>query len=73
MNKCQCQNGAVCDPKDGSCTCAAGWRGTSCAYKCEYGWGFGCKNNYTCIMNNTLSVNHVTGQCTCLPGFVGAK
>ena len=29
-NKCQCMNGATCDPVTGYCNCTAGWLGTTC-------------------------------------------
>lgn len=27
---CRCQNGALCDPKDGKCNCGLGWTGPEC-------------------------------------------
>ena len=30
LEDCQCQNGALCDPVNGACSCAAGWQGTFC-------------------------------------------
>ena len=29
-NECQCQNGAICDFRTGSCNCTAGWMGQFC-------------------------------------------
>ena len=28
--KCLCLNGGMCDPKDGHCSCKAGWTGSFC-------------------------------------------
>lgn len=28
--ECHCQNGGVCDPLDGHCSCTPGWMGTFC-------------------------------------------
>ena len=28
--RCECRNSAECDPVDGECICAPGWRGEGC-------------------------------------------
>ena len=34
IQDCLCQNGAMCDPQTGSCTCSVGWRGLVCDQPC---------------------------------------
>ena len=35
--ECHCQNGGVCDPQDGHCTCTPGWMGRFCQQrKCTF-------------------------------------
>lgn len=36
LEDCQCQNGALCDPVNGACSCTAGWQGTFCEQGEEY-------------------------------------
>lgn len=36
QENCQCQNGALCDPVNGACSCTAGWQGTFCEQGEQY-------------------------------------
>lgn len=57
-----CQNGATCDPVDGSCDCAAGFVGDDCE-NMDLCFNNNCENGATC--------NPVDGSCDCAAGFVG--
>jgi hypothetical protein len=60
-----CQNGGVCHPQNGTCACPPGYTGDLCEMKCQVGlYGLGCRNPCMCS-NNSLSCDHVTGQCNC--------
>jgi len=59
-----CENGATCNPVDGSCNCAAGFTGVNCESvdKCANN---NCENGATC--------NPVDGSCDCAAGFNGSN
>ncbi|CAG5867093.1 unnamed protein product [Menidia menidia] len=70
-NRCQCQNGALCNPITGACICTPGYRGWRCEAPCELGtYGNGCQQKCQC--QNGASCHPVTGECTCSPGYTGA-
>lgn len=57
---CSCQNGALCDPADGSCKCGLGWTGPRCdagtTTKCWYsvhGKPSATTNNQTAVGNSS--------------------
>uniref|UniRef100_A0A3B5MKI0 EGF-like domain-containing protein n=1 Tax=Xiphophorus couchianus TaxID=32473 RepID=A0A3B5MKI0_9TELE len=69
-NRCQCKNGALCNPITGSCICTPGYRGWRCEVQCETGsYGNGCQ--WTCQCQNGAICHHVTGECNCSPGYTG--
>ncbi|XP_054880848.1 multiple epidermal growth factor-like domains protein 10 [Poeciliopsis prolifica] len=69
-NRCQCKNGALCNPITGSCICTPGYRGWRCEAQCESGsYGNGCQ--WTCQCQNGAICHHVTGECNCSPGYTG--
>ncbi|XP_008422037.1 multiple epidermal growth factor-like domains protein 10 isoform X2 [Poecilia reticulata] len=69
-NRCQCKNGALCNPITGSCICTPGYRGWRCEAQCETGsYGNGCQ--WTCQCQNGAICHHVTGECNCSPGYTG--
>lgn len=55
QQKCACQNGAKCIPKDGSCLCSKGWRGKNCTKRVCPDWLFGpnCDQACQCEKANT--------------------
>ncbi|KAK3761778.1 hypothetical protein RRG08_064837 [Elysia crispata] len=60
-----------CNQTDGTCTqgCDPGYRGRFCQSKCESStWGENCSLDCSteCV---DRSCHHVTGMCTCWPGF----
>ncbi|XP_053936163.1 N-acetylglucosamine-1-phosphodiester alpha-N-acetylglucosaminidase isoform X2 [Cuculus canorus] len=60
--KCQCQNGGLCDPMHGACSCPAGYYGTSCEHECPMGWyGTGCQNQ--CACEHLCPCDRRTGSC----------
>ncbi|KTF79061.1 hypothetical protein cypCar_00024068 [Cyprinus carpio] len=70
-SRCQCQNGALCNPITGACLCAAGYRGWRCEDLCERStYGHGCQQR--CLCQNNATCHHVTGECVCSPGYTGA-
>lgn len=70
-NRCQCQNGAKCNPITGACVCTDGYQGWRCEEPCEYGYyGKACQLPCQCL--NGATCNHETGECICAPGYTGA-
>lgn len=70
-SRCQCKNGALCNPITGACHCAAGFRGWRCEERCEQGtYGNDCHQRCQC--QNGATCDHVTGECRCPPGYTGA-
>ncbi|KAM8777671.1 N-acetylglucosamine-1-phosphodiester alpha-N-acetylglucosaminidase [Rhynchonycteris naso] len=60
--KCQCQNGAACDPAQGTCTCPPGFTGESCVQECPLGWhGPGCQR--PCECEHQCPCDPQTGSC----------
>lgn len=66
-NKCKCKNNSQCSPVNGSCICAAGFRGEDCSQECpENTYGedcaqkCACKNGANCLKEN--------GRCNCTAG-----
>ena len=69
-NRCQCRNGALCNPISGACVCAAGFQGWRCEEICPPGtYGLTCQLSCKC-QNNALC-DYITGECRCSPGFTG--
>ncbi|OXB82515.1 UNVERIFIED_CONTAM: hypothetical protein H355_000773 [Colinus virginianus] len=67
---CTCQNAAICDHVDGSCTCGLGWTGKSCEKECLPGkYGPSCSLDCSCQHNGTC--DRFTGCCHCPAGFYG--
>lgn len=70
-NRCQCQNGAKCNPITGACVCTDGYQGWRCEEHCEHGYyGKACQLPCQCL--NGATCNHETGECICAPGYTGA-
>lgn len=70
-NRCQCQNGAKCNPITGACVCTDGYQGWRCEEPCERGYyGKACQLPCQCLNGGTCV--HVTGECICPPGYSGA-
>ncbi|CAB1347761.1 unnamed protein product [Coregonus sp. 'balchen'] len=71
-NTCVCQNGALCEPRDGSCRCGLGWTGPHCETGCPSGFfGQNCARPCDCRARQTC--DHVTGRCVCPPGYHGSQ
>ncbi|VDM36484.1 unnamed protein product [Toxocara canis] len=69
-SRCDCQNGATCDPVSGACQCPAGYKGKLCENECENGfWGVGCA--LECACQNGGTCNPIDGSCKCAAGFIG--
>ncbi|XP_006747557.1 N-acetylglucosamine-1-phosphodiester alpha-N-acetylglucosaminidase-like [Leptonychotes weddellii] len=61
--KCQCQNGAACDPVRGTCTCPPGFTGDTCGQECPLGWhGPGCQR--PCECEHQCPCDPQTGNCS---------
>ncbi|XP_040539205.1 N-acetylglucosamine-1-phosphodiester alpha-N-acetylglucosaminidase [Gallus gallus] len=60
--KCQCQNGGLCDPVHGACSCPAGYYGTSCEHACPMGW-YGPNCQQLCACEHSCPCNPQTGSC----------
>lgn len=70
--RCDCHNGAGCDPLTGACVCGAGWTGKKCAQPCGPGtYGMDCKQKCRC--ENGAECDPISGQCKCLSGYYGKK
>lgn len=70
-NRCQCQNGAKCNPITGACVCTDGFQGWRCEEPCENGYyGKACQLPCQCL--NGATCNHETGECICASGYTGA-
>lgn len=64
--KCQCQNGAACDPAQGTCTCPPDFTGDTCAQECPFGWhGPGCQQ--PCEYKHQCPCNSQTGNISLSP------
>ncbi|KAL0168008.1 hypothetical protein M9458_036230, partial [Cirrhinus mrigala] len=69
-NRCQCKNGALCNPITGACVCTDGYQGWRCEDQCEPGYyGKGCQLQCQCL--NGATCHHETGECICAPGYMG--
>ncbi|XP_072798363.1 N-acetylglucosamine-1-phosphodiester alpha-N-acetylglucosaminidase isoform X1 [Vicugna pacos] len=61
--KCQCHNGATCDPVQGTCTCPPGFTGDTCVQECPLGWyGPGCQS--PCKCQHQCPCDPQTGNCS---------
>lgn len=70
-SRCQCQNGAKCNPITGACVCTDGYQGWRCEEPCEQSYyGKACQLACQCL--NGATCNHETGECICAPGYSGA-
>lgn len=70
-NKCQCRNGAKCNPITGACVCTDGFQGWRCEEPCGAGtFGKDCLLECSCL--NGATCLHQTGECVCAPGYAGA-
>ncbi|KAB1277725.1 Multiple epidermal growth factor-like domains protein 11 [Camelus dromedarius] len=62
QTRCQCQNGALCNPITGACVCAAGFRGWRCEELCAPGThGKGCQ--LPCQCRHGAGCDPRTGEC----------
>jgi len=59
--KCDCTNGAECDPYDGSCHCKRGFQGTKCENTCTPDT-YGEKCQEVCRCKNGGKCNHISGE-----------
>ncbi|CAB1422127.1 unnamed protein product [Pleuronectes platessa] len=70
-NRCQCRNGAKCNPITGACVCTDGFQGWRCEEPCDAGfYGKDCLQESQCL--NGATCQHQTGECLCAPGYTGA-
>lgn len=70
-SRCQCKNGALCNPITGACHCTAGFKGWRCEEHCDQDtYGNDCHQKCQCQHGATC--NHITGECRCPPGYTGA-
>ncbi|OWK11082.1 NAGPA [Cervus elaphus hippelaphus] len=61
--KCQCHNGATCDPVQGTCACPPGFTGDTCVQECPLGWyGPGCQS--PCKCEHQCPCDPQTGNCS---------
>lgn len=70
-NRCQCRNGAKCNPITGACVCTDGYQGWRCEEPCDPNfYGKDCLLECQCL--NGATCHHQTGECLCAPGYTGA-
>ncbi len=70
-NRCQCRNGAKCNPITGACVCTDGFQGWRCEEPCDPSfYGKDCLLECQCL--NGATCHHQTGECLCAPGYTGA-
>ncbi|KAM6967651.1 uncharacterized protein pear1 [Aplochiton taeniatus] len=70
VQKCKCENGALCNPVSGSCQCPPGYIGRLCEDPCPAGtFGKGCLQMCRCGTGG--SCDKLTGECHCREGFTG--
>lgn len=88
MRICTCQNGADCNPVDGSCMCQAGWMGKECFFyfllslqqspgqectmSCARGT-YGVNCTAKCDCGQSALCDPIDGECICPPGFTGTQ
>lgn len=71
-NKCNCENGATCDPTTGTCMCPLGYIGSTCSEPCPRGYtGQGCR--HVCKCRNEATCDPENGRCLCPPGYHGDR
>lgn len=71
-NKCNCENGATCDPTTGTCMCPLGYIGPTCSEPCPRGYtGQGCR--HVCKCRNEATCDPENGRCLCPPGYHGDR
>ncbi|PIO30131.1 hypothetical protein AB205_0065980, partial [Aquarana catesbeiana] len=71
-SRCQCKNGARCNPITGACHCASGFKGWRCEALCDPGtYGNDCQQKCQC--QNGATCDHVTGECRCPPGYTAVR
>ena len=59
---CQCQQGGVCNVRDGSCLCPPGYQGAECEQQCHSGtFGDNCSSPCQCQTGHFC--HHITGAC----------
>nr|CAD7433347.1 unnamed protein product [Timema monikensis] len=57
QNKCECVNGASCDPFSGECRCTRGWRGKECSEECPpTHYGQDCGEECRCMNGSIKSL-----------------
>ena len=67
---CTCENGATCEPVNGTCVCTAGYMGVNCEQEClEWKHGMHCEWDCSCVRSNTQSCDHTNGECLCKSGY----
>ncbi|KAK6013863.1 EGF-like domain protein, partial [Ostertagia ostertagi] len=69
QRKCECDNGANCDPETGACICGPGFTGIKCEKLCPPDrYGPNCTEKCLCQNGGRCDRN---GKCECLDGFAG--
>ncbi|KAJ1362897.1 hypothetical protein KIN20_022615 [Parelaphostrongylus tenuis] len=73
QRKCDCENGANCDPETGSCICPSGFHGNKCEEECPVDrYGPNCTEKCLCQNGGrTFFRCNNEGKCVCLDGFAG--
>uniref|UniRef100_A0A3B3XJL9 EGF-like domain-containing protein n=1 Tax=Poecilia mexicana TaxID=48701 RepID=A0A3B3XJL9_9TELE len=70
-NRCQCRNGAKCNPITGACVCTDGFQGWRCEEHCHHNlYGKDCMQECQCL--NGATCHHQSGECLCAPGYTGS-
>lgn len=71
-SRCQCRNASECDFMTGSCTCQAGFTGSTCHESCPDGaYGLGCALMCECFTRGTMSCDPTDGSCDCNEMWMG--
>ncbi len=70
--RCQCRNTSECHFATGSCTCQAGFTGSTCHDSCPDGsYGLACALTCPCFDSGTRSCDPISGSCDCNDLWMG--
>ncbi|XP_066910477.1 multiple epidermal growth factor-like domains protein 10 [Clytia hemisphaerica] len=72
--ECPCGDHGDCDRFTGKCTCRGEYQGTYCDIMCKNEtYGINCTEKCKCQTNTTEKCHAMTGECTCIKGWLPKK